>query len=346
MTRFIDLRSDTVTQPTDEMRRAMMEAEVGDDILGEDPTVDRLEALAAKMLGKEAGLFLISGTMANQVAIMAATLRGDEILVSETSHIYNLEVSGLAALSGVQARPLRSDRGRFDLHEVRKAIRPKGIQSAVTRLICFENTFDLNRGIPLPADYVSEVMAVAHERGVSGYMDGARLFNAAVALGVPASDLTADVDAVMICLSKGLCAPVGSILAGSVDFIDRARWVRQRIGGGMRQAGHMAATGIVALEKMVPRIAEDHANARLLIAKLNEIRPGLVEPTSGQTNVIQASFESAGKTAQFMADELLKRNVKVKPIGDWACRMITHLGIGPNEVEQAVQAIEEVLQGM
>lgn len=340
---MIDLRSDTVTQPTMEMRRAMMEAEVGDDILGEDPTVDRLEALAASMLGKEAGLYVISGTMGNQVAIMALTERGDEILVSEESHIYNLEVGGLAALSGVQARTLRSREGRFDLDELARAIRPRGIQSAVTRLLCLENTFDLNRGIPLPPDYISDVMRVARSHGLKGYLDGARLFNAAVALNVEPRDLCADVDAAMICLSKALCAPVGSVLVGSAEFIEKARWVRQRLGGGMRQAGHMAAAGLVALQTMVRRLHEDHANAQRLVRRLNEIDPQLVEPTSGRTNIVQVDFRPLGMTAAFVAGELLKRGVKIKVIGEWSCRMVTHHGVESRDVDRVADVIAEVI---
>lgn len=340
-----DFRSDTVTQPTQEMRQAMMEAEVGDDILGEDPTVRELERLGAEILGKEAGLFVISGTMANQVAIMTATQLGDEILVSEESHIYNLEVGGIAALSGVQVRTLRTDAGRYSLEDVKKAVRPKGIQSPITRVICLENTADLNRGIPLPPEYISEAMDIAHERGLFGYLDGARLFNAAAFFGVPASEICKDVDAVMVCLSKGLSAPVGSVLAGSEAFIEKARWVRQRIGGGMRQAGHMAAPGIIALKQMVARLPEDHEKAKRLVKGLQSIDPSLVVPGSGQTNVVQLDFSRFQKTALSIAQDLLQRGIKVKVIGEWTCRMITHRCVTEQDVDEAVEEIRNVLLG-
>lgn len=340
---YIDFRSDTVTLPTDEMRKAMASAEVGDDILGEDPTVQRLEAMTAKMLGKEAGLFVISGTMANQVAVMTVTQPGDEILAAEESHIYNLEVGGVAALSGVQVRTLKSVNGRFSPDDLRRAIRPVGIQYPRTRMLCLENTFDLNRGIPLPPDYISEVARIAHEHGMFCYLDGARLFNASVALVVPLADLCAEVDAVMVALTKGLAAPVGAVLCGSKEFIQRARWMRQRIGGGMRQAGHMAAAGIVALETMMGRLHEDHENARRLVDGLLKIDPSLVEPTSGQTNIVQLRLEGVGITAERLVNALLERGIKIKPIGEYACRMITHWGIGPEDVDRAVREIAAVL---
>lgn len=339
MSDFIDFRSDTVTQPTIEMRKAMMEAVVGDDILGEDPTVDRLEERAAELLGKEAGLFLISGTMANQVAIMAMTQLGDEILVGEESHIYNLEVAGIAALSGVQARPLRSKLGRFDANDVAQSIRSAGLQSPVTRLICLENTYNLNKGIPLPKEYFSEIMQIARSRGVKGYLDGARLFNAALATGDSPKELCSSMDAVMFCLSKGLCAPVGAMLVGDMAFIERANWIRQRIGGGMRQAGHMAAAGLVALDQMIPRLAIDHDNAKYLISRLNEIDVRLVNPESGLSNVVMLNLEPFNIDSQFLVDRLFENGIKIKPIGSHACRMITHNGIEKPEIDYATSII-------
>jgi threonine aldolase len=339
----IDFRSDTVTQPTAEMRKAMAAAEVGDDILGEDPTVSRLEVLGARMLGKEACLFVVSGTMANQIAVMTVTQPGDEILAAEESHIYNLEVGGVAALSGVQVRTLRSTNGRFDLSDLRRSIRPPGIQSPRTRMLCLENTFDLNRGIPLPPAYISQVAGVAHEHDLFCHLDGARLFNAAVALDVPLASLCADVDSVMVALTKGLAAPIGALLCGSQAFVQRARWMRQRIGGGMRQAGHMAAAGIVALETMMGRLHEDHLNARRLVEGLRKIHPSLVEPTSGQTNIVQLRLDTVGVPAKRMVEVLLQREIKIKPVGEYACRMVTHWGIGPEEVDRAVSEIAAVL---
>lgn len=341
--KYRDFRSDTVTQPTEDMRIAMLNAEVGDDILGEDPTVQKLEAMAAEMFGKEAGLFTISGTMSNQVAIMAMTQLGDEILVGEETHIYNLECAGLAALAGVQARPLRSEKGRFSSTEVRQSIRPRGIQSAITRVLCLENTYNLNRGIPLPADYISTMAKIAHEHEMQVYLDGARVFNAAASLSADLKELCQDVDALMFCLSKGLAAPVGSVLVGSQAFIDKARWVRQRLGGGMRQAGHMAAAGIVGLEQMIKRLPEDHANAKRLADGLSALDPHLVDVEGTLTNVVHVDFASVGKTANFMVDALLKRGFKVKNVGPTQCRMVTHWGLTEADVDEAVEAVKEIL---
>jgi threonine aldolase len=338
-----DFRSDTVTQPTDQMREAMMKAEVGDDILGEDPTVKRLEEMGAGLFGKEAALFVISGTMANQVAMMTLTQKGDEVLVGEESHIYNLEVGGLAAVSGVQARPLKSKAGRFSLDDVELAIRPVGIQSPITRCICVENTYNLNRGIPLPAEYFAELARVVKPRGVQIYLDGARVFNASVALNTPLDRLCASADAMQVCLSKGLAAPVGSLLLGTAAFIDRARWVRQRLGGGMRQAGHMAAAGVVALETMMDRLSEDHANAKRLAEGLAAINPGLVDVKGTETNVVLIDFAPVGKDSQYVVGELLKRGIKIKPIGKTACRMITHYGLTARDIDEAVGAIRDIV---
>ncbi len=339
-----DFRSDTVTLPTQEMRKAMMDAEVGDDILGEDPTVSRLESSSAALLGKQAGLFVISGTMGNQVAIQTLTQRGDEVLVGEETHIFNLEVAGLAALSGVQARPLKSSAGRFDPRQVRSAVRPRGVQSPVSRVLCLENTYDLNRGIPLPPEYAEEMAAVAHDCGMAVYLDGARIFNAAVFFGVAPARLCEQADLVMFCLSKGLAAPVGSLLAGSREIIDRARWVRQRLGGGMRQAGHMAAAGLVALESMRGRLADDHANARRLVEGLAAIDPDLVDLEQPLTNVVRVDFKAVGRTAARMVEELLKRGIKVKPVSETACRMITHWGLTAEDVDEALQVIRSIVR--
>ncbi len=343
MTRFIDLRSDTVTQPTTEMRKAMAEAVVGDDILGEDPTVSRLESLGAQITGKEAGLFVISGTMANQVAVMAMTERGDEILVSDESHIFNLEVGGLAALSGVQARTLTSHRGYFDLAELKMAIRAKGLQSPITRVLCMENTFGLNRGIAFPPKYFAEISGIAREYGLKVYLDGARLFNASIAVGADPSELCREVDAVSICLSKGLAAPVGSLIMGTRSFIEKARWVRQRLGGGMRQAGHMAAACIVALNTMISRLQEDHVNAARLAKGLWEIHPSIVDLDLTQTNIVHADFAYFDKTSDEIVAEMRRFAIKVKPIGPTTCRMVTHWEIRDEDINIVLEAFKKVL---
>lgn len=341
---YKDFRSDTVTQATPKMRRAMMEAEVGDDILGEDPTVKKLEAMASSLFQKEDALLTVSGTMANQIAVMTATRPGDEILLGEESHIYNLEVGGLAALSGVQVRALKSCRGQFEAADVKKQIRKVGIQAPVSRMLCLENSYDLNRGYPLSPAYQGEMAAIARQYDMFVYLDGARIFNAAQALQVKVSDLAKNVDALQFCLTKGLAAPFGSLLLGSREFIARARWIRQRIGGGMRQAGHMAAAGVVALETMTGRLQEDHDNARRLAAGLCSIDPRLTDMDLVLTNIVQIDFAPVGKTAQFVTDALLKRGIKIKPIGETACRMIAHAGVGPEDVDEALQAIREIIR--
>ena len=324
------------------MRRAMAEAEVGDDILGEDPTVRRLEAMSAALFGKEAALFVVSGTMANQVAAMALTQRGDEILVGEDAHIYNLEVGGLAALSGVQVRPLVAEGGRFAVRAVERAIRPKGIQAAVSRVLCLENTYDLNRGIPLPASYLAEMAEVARRHGLSVYLDGARIFHAALAFSISLAELCRPVDCLQFCLSKGLAAPIGSLLVGEAAFIERARWVRQRVGGGMRQAGHMAAAGIVALEEMMPRLAEDHANTTRLIEGLAAIDARLVEPDAPRTNIVRLDFAAAGRTAAPIVAALAARGIQIKQVDAATGRMIPHYGIEAADIEFALAAFREV----
>jgi threonine aldolase len=333
MMKALDFRSDTVTQPTDEMRTAMATAVVGDDILGEDPTVQRLEAMSAKMFGKEAGLFVISGTMANQVSIMALTQLGDEIILGEDTHMYNLEVSGLAALSGVQPRPIPTEQGRFHPAAVTRAIRPKGIQAAISRVLCLENTYNLNRGIPLPLSYHQEMADIAHSHDMAVYLDGARIFNASLAFNISLVELCQPVDCLQFCLSKGLAAPVGSVIVGGKAFIDRARWIKQRIGGGMRQAGHMAAAGIVALEKMLPRLKEDHENACYLASGLAAINEQLVDRGSLLTNIVHINFGAAGRQAAPIVKALFDRGVKIKQIDEGTCRMITHWGIDKTDID-------------
>lgn len=341
--RLLDFRSDTVTQPTERMRRAMAEAIVGDDILGEDETVQRLEAMSAAMFGKEAGLFVISGTMANQVAVMALTELGDEVIVGEESHIFNLEVGGLAALSGVQPRSLRAEHGRFSMTDVRRAIRPRGIQAAITRALCLENTYDLNRGIPLPLSYLQEVADIAHHNGVAVYLDGARIFNAAAGFNIPLSELCQPVDSLQFCLSKGLAAPVGALVLGTKPFIERARWVRQRIGGGMRQAGHMAAAGIVALDEMLPRLKEDHANAIRLHAGLAAIDDRLVDRRAALTNIVHINFGATGRRAAQVAQSLSAHNIRIKVINEDTGRMVTHWGIEEEDIDVALTGFRRVL---
>jgi len=268
MEKIIDLRSDTVTKPTPEMREAMKNAVVGDDILRDDPTVIELEEMAAEILGKEMAAFTVSGTMSNEIAVMVYTKPGDEIIVFSDSHIYNLETGGLSAISGVQPRPVKTETGIYDSEFLKQAIMPEDVQRARTRLICLENSFHLDRGLAVRRVDYEQTIEIAKEKDIPLFMDGARIFNATIALNVNVRELVDFSDSVAVCLTKGLAAPLGSILAGRKDFIEEARRVKQRLGGGMRQAGAIAAPGAIALTKMVRRLDEDHINAKKI-----KIRP-------------------------------------------------------------------------
>src|SRR6056297_2522436 len=322
--KYIDFRSDTVTQPTKAMRLAMMNAEVGDNVLGEDPTVIELEEYSAELFNKEAALFVLSGTMANQIAVMTLTNRGDEIILSKNSHMYNLEVAALATLSQVQAHPIGTNKGKFNLNELESAIRKKGIQNPKTSLIALENTYDLNRGLVLDKLYLDSIKEVGVRHNLPVYLDGARVFNAATALNIELSKLTESIDALQFCLTKGLAAPIGSILVGSKSFIEKAKWIRQRIGGGMRQAGHIAAAGLVAIKDMRKRLTIDHENAIFLTNKLREINPKLVDLNQVQSNIIKVHLNEFSFNALEFSTRLLENSIKVKVIGKNECRMIIH----------------------
>lgn len=342
--KIIDLRSDTVTVPTQAMRRAMFEAEVGDDVYGEDPTVIRLEALAASLLGKEAALFVPTGTQGNQVAILTHTNRGEEVIMEAESHVFFYERAGIAALSACQTRPIPGRQGAMDPDMVLAAIRSVDLHFPRTSLVCVENTHNRSGGCILPQENVEAVAEVAHRNGIPVHMDGARVFNAAVASGRPVAELVAPVDSVMFCLSKGLAAPVGSMLVGSRAFIDKARANRKLLGGGMRQAGILAAAGIVALEQMVDRLAEDHEHAKQLGRGLNQI-PGLqVDMETVQTNMVMcdihderwdaASLSGALKTAGVLANGTAKRRI----------RLVTHKDVAAADVPEVLSRIEHVVK--
>ncbi|MDR3543448.1 MAG: GntG family PLP-dependent aldolase [Desulfosporosinus sp.] len=339
-----DYRSDAVTLATFEMRQAMANAEVGDDFAGEDPTVKYLEDMSAQMFGKEAGLFVISATMANQIAMMTSTQRGDEVLVGEESHIYNMETGGLAALSGVQARPLRSLNGKFDLPGLQRAIRNRGLQLPITRVLCLENTYDLNLGIPLSQEYMSEISMLAHKYDLLVFLDGARIFNATTALKIEPKLLCQDIDVVQFSLCKGLSAPVGAILLGTKDFIEQARRVRQRIGGGMAQAGHMAAAGIVALQTMIVRIEDDHINAKRLAIELARFNESLVNVEKTLTNIVQINLGSVGKDALYLSNSLAEYGIKVKVVDPTTCRLVTHWGITVSDIDETIDTIVKILR--
>jgi threonine aldolase len=336
---YIDLRSDTVTHPTPAMRAAMAEAEVGDDVYGDDPTVNRLEALAAEMLGMEAAVFVPSGTMGNLAAMLAHCQRGDEAILGDRAHQHIYEAGGMSALGGIHPRTVaNTESGELPLDAIGAAIRPDDVHQPPTRLICLENTHNLCWGSVLSLDYMRSVRALAERHGLRIHLDGARLFNAAAALGVPASALAAQVDSATFCLSKGLCAPVGSVLCGSATFIVRARRMRKILGGGMRQAGVLAAAGIVALETMVDRLAEDHERARALADDLGEIAGIEVLNPSPATNMVYLSFAPE----QWPPETDLERaaqdaGIKIKWRGDGGMRLVTHYWIDDAAVERVVR---------
>jgi threonine aldolase len=340
----VDLRSDTLTQPTTAMRRAMAEADVGDDVFGEDPTVNRLEALAAEKLGKEAGLFVSSGTMANLVSQMAHCGRGDEIILGDQAHTFCHEQGGTAAVAGIHPHtiPNQSD-GTLRLEDIENAVRPDNVHFPVTRLVLLENTHNRCNGAPLDTAYLRSVRKLADRYGLHIHMDGARLFNAAVALGVDAADLTADVDSVSICLSKGLAAPVGSVVCGTAAFIARARRVRKVLGGGMRQAGVIAAAGIVALSEMIQRLAEDHANARKLAQGLAAINGIALNPETVRTNIVYFDTDRPDPDARAFLKRLAAEGVKILATGPRQFRAVTHHPISDGDIDFALAAFARAL---
>jgi threonine aldolase len=341
----IDLRSDTVTKPTPEMRRAMAAAEVGDDVFREDPTVRRLEEMAAERLGKEAALFVPTGTMGNQIALKVWTRPGQEVVLEERSHIFDYEMATMAAFSGILARPIAGKDGALNVDLVRRALRPPIYYVAQTGLICLENTHNMAGGTLQPADDAEAIAALARERGLPIHLDGARLFNAAVALGRPAAELARPFDSVMTCLSKGLGAPVGSIVAGSEAFVAEALRVRKRLGGGMRQAGVLAAAGIVALRDQVDRLAEDHAMARRLAERVASI-PGLVVDLARvQTNILIFEVGEGTITAHQLEERWRAGGVLAMALDDRQVRAVTHYDVRPDQIELAADRLAEILAG-
>jgi len=339
----IDLRSDTVTLPTDEMREAMNNAEVGDDVYQEDPTVNRLEELAAKKLGKEAALFVPSGTMGNLIAVLTHCQRGDEVVLEMDSHIYYYEVGGLSAVAGVIPRLIVGDKGILDPQDIRGALREENLHYPKTTLICLENTHNRAGGTIIPPKVTEEICQLAHQRNIAVHLDGARIFNAAVALNIKPALLAKDVDSMMFCLSKGLSAPVGSILTGSKEFIQKARKNRKMLGGGMRQAGILAAAGIIALDNMIERLEEDHKNARILGEGLAGISGIKVDLATIQTNMVYFDIqESSMDTFQFLP-KLVEYNILGSPRPPTKVRLVTHYGINEDDIYATIKAIKEIV---
>lgn len=338
----IDLRSDTITQPTPAMRAAMADAEVGDDVFGDDPTVKRLEVHVAEMLGKEAALFAPSGTMANQLAVRAHTESGDEILIDANAHIYYYEVGGPAALSGVSCRCLNGVRGIFTAADVEAALRPPDQHFPPTKLVCLENTHNRGGGTIWPLERIREVADIARRQGLAMHLDGARLWNASVATGIAERDYAEHFDSVSVCFSKGLGAPIGSALCGSRDFIQRARRFRKMFGGGMRQVGILAAGALYALEHQRSRLADDHANARALAQGLARL-PGIeLDPATVQTNIV--FFNVKAVHAKELVQRLDLAGVRMLALGPNSIRAVTNLNVTAEAIPKAVEIVGRVMQ--
>ena len=343
--KIIDLRSDTVTKPTDEMRQAMAKAEVGDDVYGEDPTINRLQQMAAEMMGKEAGLFVSSGTMGNLLSVLSVCLRGDEVIMGNMGHTFLFEAGGISALGGVfpNTLPNQAD-GSLRLEDIEAAIRPDDIHDPISRMVILENTHNRCGGTVLSPQYTQAVADLAHQHHLHLHLDGARVFNAAVALGIPAAKVAEPADSVTFCLSKGLCAPVGSVVCGSRDFIQQGRRIRKMLGGGMRQAGILAAAGIVALEKMIPRLQEDHAKAKRLADSLREI-PGIVfEMGFPQSNMVFPSLSpEVPLSTQQVIEKLGAMGIRLSAVANRRFRLVTHYWISEEDVTTVIKAFEKVL---
>ncbi|WFA08569.1 GntG family PLP-dependent aldolase [Tissierella sp. Yu-01] len=338
--KYLDLRSDTVTAPSEEMRDAMRNAIVGDDVLGDDPTVKVLEKMGAELFGKEDCLLTVSGTMSNQIAVLSLTSRGDQIIVHDMAHIYNLELAGLALISGVQPRVLKAIGGKYNLEELKENIITKQIQTSPTTLICMENTFNLNQGLVVGKDHIDEVCKIAHSHGIPVYMDGARILNAASSLNMEVDELCENIDVVSLCLSKGLGCPIGSLLAGPKEVVAKARRMRQMLGGGWRQAGVIAAAGIVGLENWKEVIAADHKKAQVLANGLADL--GL-KINQVQTNIINIGLEDLNITASDFCNRLLELGVKAKEIGPYNVRMICHKDIELQDLDRVLDSCKKLI---
>jgi threonine aldolase len=340
--KYVDLRSDTVTRPTPEMRRAMMEAEVGDDVFMEDPSANRLQEIAARMLNKEAALFMPCGIMANEVAVKVHTQPGQEVIMDENCHIFGYELASIAALSGVMPRPLPGKKGIITVEQIKKAIRPKIYYMAQTGLITLENTHNMSGGTLYPLEITREIVHFARENAIPIHLDGARIFNASIASGHSVKDLCEGFDSVMFCLSKGLGAPVGSVLLGRKEIIEKARSIRRMFGGGMRQVGVLAAAGIYALENNIDRLAEDHENASFLAREIAAVDGLDINPQDVKTNILIFNCEDSGMKAAELVQKLKEAGVLCLTTGEYTIRMVTHLDVSREDCIKAVAVIKEV----
>ena len=343
MVEFSDFRSDTVTRPTENMRKAMAEAVVGDDVLGDDPTVQRLESMAAEIMGKEAGLYVPSGTMGNSIAIKAWTEELDEVIVESRAHLYNMESTHMTFIARVTPRPLLSDRGAMDPEEVERSIRVPSVHIPRTSLICVENSHNNWSGAVVPMENLQAIRKIADKHRLKIHFDGARIFNASHASGVPVKEYAKIGDSLMFCLSKGLSAPVGSLLVGPKDFIDYGRRLRKALGGGMRQVGVLAAPGIVALEEMVDRLKEDNARAKRLASAIAEL-PGIrLDPEMIQTNIVIFRFDHPKYSASDFLSRLKEHSILALSTLSGDIRFVTHKDVGDKDIDRAIQAFQKIL---
>ena len=341
MDKIIDLRSDTVTKPSPEMRRSIAEAEVGDDVFGDDPTVNKLQEKVASMLGKEAALFTPSGSMANTIAILAHTQPGDEVIVERESHTFNYEVAGAAVMGGVQLNTILGDRGILEPDQIDREIREPNVHIPQTKLICLENTHNRGGGTIYPLEKIQATHRIARENDLKMHLDGARLFNACVATGINPEDYAQYFDSIMFCFSKGLGAPVGSILAGSKEYIERAHRVRKMLGGGMRQVGILAAAAIFALENNVKRLAEDHEHANMLAIELAKIKGFYVDSEHVETNIVVFDVSQSGFSVDEVLGKLKTKGILMIPFGHTLARAVTHLDVSREDIETTIRVIRE-----
>ncbi len=345
MKKLIDLRSDTVTRPTPGMLRALSSSPVGDDVFGDDPTVNRLQDEVARLLGKEAGLFLPSGTMANQIAVKCLTEPSDEVILDREAHIFRYEAAASAVISGVQFCVLDGKGGVLSAGQIEEAIRPRDIHQPKTALVCLENTHNRAGGVVYPLEEIEKISKLCRRKGIKLYLDGARLWNASVAGGVPLREYSRHFDALMVCLSKGLGCPAGSVLAGGRSFIERAKRVRKMLGGGMRQAGILAGAGLYALRHNIRRLADDHRRARRLAEAISGIPGVAINLGSVQTNIVVFDISRSGLKPEQAARKLAVRGVWVIPFGRTSLRAVTHLDVDDRGIETAVREMKSIFSG-